>query len=243
MRAVKSVMRRALSAMGIDPRRLRRRPGSNFDEARIIAAWLTRVPPRHEVYVDIAAGDGVTKLSHEIQSSDAATGTLLAWVKMPSLSAATNTSFYLYYGNSDAPNQQDVAGVRTNGFAGVWHLGGSGSGTAGEFKDSTANANYGTGGNGSASATPTQAAGKIGKAQQFDGSNDFVLVPSHSSLQISSALTMSLWVKVNNFNSASQTPLGKASREVRQASLPVSRSNAARKLPFCWSHWTMATFL
>jgi hypothetical protein len=56
---LKSLARRALAAVGVDVRRLRHR-GSNFDEERIIAAWLGRVPPRHRVYVDIAAGDGVT---------------------------------------------------------------------------------------------------------------------------------------------------------------------------------------
>jgi len=38
-------------------RRLRGR-ASLFDEERIIAEWLQRVPPRHQLYVDIAAGDG-----------------------------------------------------------------------------------------------------------------------------------------------------------------------------------------
>lgn len=34
--------------------------GSNFNEERIIQSWLTRTPPRHRHYVDIAAGDGAT---------------------------------------------------------------------------------------------------------------------------------------------------------------------------------------
>ena len=34
--------------------------GSNFNEDRVIGAWLGRVPPRHRYYVDIAAGDGAT---------------------------------------------------------------------------------------------------------------------------------------------------------------------------------------
>ena len=34
--------------------------GSNFNEDRVIGAWLARVPPRHRYYVDIAAGDGAT---------------------------------------------------------------------------------------------------------------------------------------------------------------------------------------
>src|SRR5262245_40776731 len=59
MRSLKSFARRALSAVGVDLRRLRHR-GSNFDEEGIIAGWLGRVPPPHRFYVDIAAGDGET---------------------------------------------------------------------------------------------------------------------------------------------------------------------------------------
>jgi hypothetical protein len=61
MPGFKPLARRVLAAVGIDARRLRRAArGSNFDEERIIAAWLARVTPRHRWYVDIAAGDGET---------------------------------------------------------------------------------------------------------------------------------------------------------------------------------------
>jgi hypothetical protein len=52
MSSLTSFLRRTL-------RRWRHR-GSNFGEARIIAEWTARVPPRHRSYVDIAAGDGET---------------------------------------------------------------------------------------------------------------------------------------------------------------------------------------
>ena len=55
MPSIRSLARHLLAAIGFDPRR-----GSNFDEDRIIAGWLARVPPRHRWYVDIAAGDGET---------------------------------------------------------------------------------------------------------------------------------------------------------------------------------------
>src|SRR5947207_9797925 len=60
---LKAIARRALTAVGVDVRRLRRRRrgrASNFAEEQIIASWLARVPPRHRFYVDIAAGDGET---------------------------------------------------------------------------------------------------------------------------------------------------------------------------------------
>jgi hypothetical protein len=59
MPGLRSLARRALRSVGVDTRRFRKR-GSTFDEERIIAAWLARVPPRHHFYVDVAAGDGWT---------------------------------------------------------------------------------------------------------------------------------------------------------------------------------------
>ena len=57
------------------------------------------------------AGDGVTKVSHEIESYNSATGQLTAWVNVPAVSPSADTVIYLYYGNSSAPNQQNAAGM------------------------------------------------------------------------------------------------------------------------------------
>ena len=65
------------------------------------------------------SADGTTQLDHEIESYDPATGTLVAWVKVPTLSPATDTVLYLYYGNAAAANQQNAAAVWSNGYAGV----------------------------------------------------------------------------------------------------------------------------
>ena len=42
---------------------------------------------------------GTTVLSHEIEKYDPTTGELIAWVKVPSLSATTDTEINMYYGN------------------------------------------------------------------------------------------------------------------------------------------------
>jgi hypothetical protein len=115
------------------------------------------------------AADGTTKLSHEIEYYSA--GTLVAWVKVPSVSSVTDTIIYMYYGNSAAPNGQDKNGVWDANYMGVWHLKESGSGVTGEFKDSTSNANHGTGDGSGASPTLTQS-GVADGAQTFDGNND-----------------------------------------------------------------------
>jgi YD repeat-containing protein len=84
------------------------------------------------------------KLDHEIERFNGATGELVAWVRIPTLSSAANTTIYLYYGNPSATNQQNRAGVWDANYAGVWHLGNGYSTAAGFYQDSTGNGNHGT---------------------------------------------------------------------------------------------------
>lgn len=57
------------------------------------------------------SSDGTTKLSHEIEKYDSATGELVAWVKVPTLSVSANTEIYIYYGNASALDQWDTNNV------------------------------------------------------------------------------------------------------------------------------------
>ncbi|MFB3078310.1 MAG: LamG domain-containing protein, partial [Lysobacterales bacterium] len=74
----------------------------------------------------------------------------------------------------------------------VWHLAESGSGAAGEFKDSTSSNNHGRGGGGTGSKVPTQTTGRIGNAQSFDG-GDYVDVGT--SIASLTNATWSAWVQ------------------------------------------------
>jgi hypothetical protein len=74
------------------------------------------------------SSDGTTKLDHEIEQYTSATGQLVAWVRIPSLSNSADTSIHMYYGYASATNQQNVTGVwNANGgtatnYSGVWHI-------------------------------------------------------------------------------------------------------------------------
>jgi hypothetical protein len=68
------------------------------------------------------SADGTTKLSHEIESYTSATGALIAWVQVPSLSASVDTQIYIYYGNRTAINQQNVSGTWDSNYLLVQHL-------------------------------------------------------------------------------------------------------------------------
>jgi biopolymer transport protein ExbB len=63
--------------------------------------------------------DGTSLLNYEIESYASSTGTIVAWVKIPSLATSTDTSIYMYYGNAVAT--APVASVAT----GVWDDGGA----------------------------------------------------------------------------------------------------------------------
>ena len=41
--------------------------------------------------------DGTTVLSHEIEEFDNTTGEIIAWVRIPTLSASSTTEMYIYY--------------------------------------------------------------------------------------------------------------------------------------------------
>lgn len=149
---------------------------------------------------------GTTKLDHEVMSYDSSSGKLVAWVKIPTLQYASNTYFYLQYGNCDiSTSQENVSGVWSNSYSGVWHLEESGNGTTDEFVDSSGNGNDGTGGNGSGAATPTQTTGKIGSGQSFDG-GDFITMGNTLGYGQGSTYTFSAWIQTTG---TSMSILGK----------------------------------
>jgi len=109
---------------------------------------------------------GTVKLAHEIEQYNGATGQLIAWVNVPSVSAAANTLIYMYYGNASVSAQQNPSAVWDANYVGVWHLP---NGTTLTTGDSTSNAN-----NGTVNGGVTAATGKIDGAGSFDGSSGYI---------------------------------------------------------------------
>jgi glucose/arabinose dehydrogenase len=128
-----------------------------------------------------AAGDA---LAYEIEVWNPA-GVSRVWVRVPQITAgSTQDHVYMYYDNPLAADAQDPAGVWSNGYAGVWHL-------HGDLLDSTAHANHGSN-NGSSNA-----AGRIGDGQSFDG-GDWIEVASSASLSITGQLSLEAWTALAN---------------------------------------------
>jgi len=130
------------------------------------------------------SSDVGNRLFHEIELFDNSNGELVAWVKIPSLSAGVDTVLYLYYGNSDCGNQQYPELVWNSDFIHVWHLGDSLEDSAG-FDDGI---NHGT----------DIVSGKIGEARDFEQSeHDFIDFgdmdqPADGSL---TTITWEAWIK------------------------------------------------
>ena len=141
------------------------------------------------------AADGTTKLSHEVESFTKATGTLVAWVKVPSLTAGQDTLLWMYYGNVGTDDQQDVANTWSANYNAVWHLKETGAGAANEYKDS-AGTNHGQGGGGTAAQVPTRALGLMSYGQDFDATNDNIPAGSGAGVDdiFAAGGTVSAWI-------------------------------------------------
>lgn len=89
------------------------------------------------------SSDETTRIAHEIELFDAATGRLVAWVNVPSVSDTVDTDIYVYYGNAAVGSQQDATNVWDASYVKVLHLAETPNGTLDELNDSTANGNHG----------------------------------------------------------------------------------------------------
>ncbi len=129
------------------------------------------------------AADGTTALPFEVESYGA--GTLVAWVRVPTL--GPSTQIYLYYGGP-ALDLQDPAATWASDLA-VWHLGDSGP-----AKDSTSHGHVLQ--TPPTSAVPTTVPGIAGFARMFDASTLLVVTdPPDGSLDMGSgSFSISLWV-------------------------------------------------
>ena len=131
--------------------------------------------------IAVTEDDGTTQCYVEIERWDDANEVAWLWVKVPSVASGADTELYIYYDSSQADNTTYVGdttdvpaqNVWDSNFKGVWHMAQDPNGDpANGIKDSTSNANHGTPAGSMTSADLVN--GKIGKALDFDGGNDFI---------------------------------------------------------------------
>ncbi|MGD0733384.1 MAG: DUF2341 domain-containing protein [Terracidiphilus sp.] len=113
---------------------------------------------------------GLTKLDHELEEYNPATGQVIAWVRIPTLSHTKDTILYVFYGNpSISTPQQNPASVWDTNYQAVYHLANVATGIA---LDSTANSNN------APLASVLPASGQIDGAGSFDGASSYMQLPS-----------------------------------------------------------------
>ncbi|WP_373518413.1 LamG-like jellyroll fold domain-containing protein [Pricia sp.] len=120
------------------------------------------------------------------------------WVKVPSLSAASDTTIYVWYNKAGetqpaASNTFGSQAVWSNGFVSEWHLEQDPTTAAPEFLDSSPNGNHGVASAAmvSADSQPSQ----IGRGIELDGSTKYVTLGNSASLNLTSDMTISIWFK------------------------------------------------
>ena len=139
--------------------------------------------------------DNSSSYSHEIeQYSD---GNLTAWIKIPRITSIENTSFWMYYNNSECTNQENPTEVWNNNFMMVQHLNETNiDGDVDDIKDSSIKNNDATTAN---MDSTDQVTGKINGSFDFDGINDHVY-GNLSSNPITDQFTISDWISVSSLN-------------------------------------------
>jgi hypothetical protein len=143
--------------------------------------------------------DGATLLKYERESWSGGNSlpvTAVIWVKVPNISATTNTDIYMYYGKADATDGQDASNVWDSNFKGVWHLN-----DPTNPLDATSNNNDGTNYGG------TSTTGKIAGGVAFDNSSfptlasNFYHTDFGSSTSFNSSdYSISIWFKKTTAN-------------------------------------------
>ncbi len=137
-----------------------------------------------------------TKLKWEIERYTPSTGEIVAWVKIASVSSASDTVFYMGYGDpSITTDQSDPVNVWTNSFLGVYHL-----------KDGTTlNVNSSTGSNNGTNHGCTATPGQVDGAANFlSSSSNFVDLGTAIN---PTAVTFTAWINASSLPQADQAIL------------------------------------
>ncbi|HTF19638.1 MAG TPA: DUF2341 domain-containing protein [Chryseolinea sp.] len=123
-------------------------------------------------------------LDFQLERYTAATGQIVAWVKVPSITNGTNTTVQIRYGNAAVTTNQSTTNTWSSGYSGVWHFNNS-------VGDASAN-NYTSTNNGSTN----QGSGKIGDARNFVNPNQWVELPTFPN--VTTNFTISGWIYSND---------------------------------------------
>lgn len=151
---------------------------------------LVRLPAEASALLQSANGTDLlftdendASLPFEVDTFDPA-GETLVWVKVPSLSSATELTAYF----GGAANEDNVPAAVWTNYAGVWHM----NEASGTVADATGNG-FGASPAKSSSVSIARAAGAVGTARQTATSDvkDYLTIPNYNSLGVGGNFTFS----------------------------------------------------
>ncbi len=139
---------------------------------------------------DIAffSSDNNTQYNHEIEIFNTGTGEIGAWVNVTSISSTVDTSFWMYYNDSDSTTEENIADTWDDNYVLVLHMDDY---STSQVNDSSGYTNHGD-------KSSDQANGKMGYGQTFTASNNDIIDCGHDSeldLSGSDDFTVELWQK------------------------------------------------
>ena len=128
------------------------------------------------------------KLQHAVEAYNPTTGALTAWVRVPTVSSASATDVYIYYGKTLSTTEESEASVFSD-YDSVLHMNGAGLG----YETDRAFTPYETWG----TSGDTGASGKVGtSARSFTGSS-YIFKNNAARYRPSLNMTVSAWVYIN----------------------------------------------
>ncbi|MCK4830216.1 DUF2341 domain-containing protein, partial [bacterium] len=142
--------------------------------------------------------DNSTEYYYEIEEWNAS-GNSFVWVKIPRIESASDTVFLMYYGNSDASDNQTPTGVWDANYRVVLHMADY---STTQTNDSTQYLNHGTK---QAANEPEEVNSNIGLGQNFDASGDYLNCGTDSSLDSTDLVTVELFVYITDVDNPSKT--------------------------------------
>ena len=184
--------------------------GQNNDDVTFVFNELINDSNRKKIAV--TTSDKTTQCYVEIEKWDTSNKQAWLWVKVPNISSTADTDLYLYYDKNQTDNTEYVGdtgstparNVWDSSYKAVYHLQGDPA-TPTSNKDSTINQNDPTF-NGSMTLED-QVAGEIDGSIDFDGTDDFINVSNHKSLQFTNSLTIEAWINFTSFGSGSNVSI------------------------------------
>lgn len=139
---------------------------------------------------------GSTLLNWDFDQYNSTTGRILIRVKLPTLSASSDVTFYILWGNASVNTWQggSTGSVYGANAAMVYHM-------SSLTTDASQNGNNGTN-----TGVTSTSSGKIGDAGVFNGTSNYITIPYSSTLNCTSGVTIHAWI---NASSTSRSVVGK----------------------------------